>query len=31
MYFVDEAERIVEVLDDEADPIEEMCIESEEE
>ena len=30
-YFVDEVERITEVLGDEAAPIEEVCIESEEE
>ena len=30
-YFVDEVERIIHVLDDEAAPIEEVCAESEEE
>ena len=30
-YLVDEVEIIMEVLDDEADPIEEVCVESEEE
>ena len=30
-YFMDEMERIVEVLDNEADPIEEVCIQLEEE
>ena len=31
MYLVDEVERIMEVLDDEAAPIKEVCIESEKE